>query len=169
MVTEPITIRRLQPDDSIPALTELIHRAYARHAERGLRFWATHQSPEDTAERVASGECYVATRDDNIVGTILLKHPSRTHGSEWYDRDDVAGFFQFAVEPSLQGAGIGRALLTTVERRAREIGAREIALDTAKPATDLIDMYLYLGYRVIGDVDWRPHTNYVSVTLSKTL
>jgi GNAT superfamily N-acetyltransferase len=168
-VSEQLIIRPIAPEDSIEDLTSLIHRAYARHTAAGLRYWATHQTVEDTHKRIATGECFVATRDGVIVGTILLQPPSVTRGSEWYDRPDVAAFFQFAVEPDLRGTGIGRALLDHVEARAKELGATEIALDTAKPATDLIEMYEHLGYRVIGDIDWRPHTNYLSVTLSKTL
>ena len=34
------------------------------------------------------------------------------------------------VEPSLQGQGIGRAMLGALEQRARELGYRTLRLDT---------------------------------------
>lgn len=46
-----IEVRRLLPADSIPDLTHLLHRAYARLAAMGLRYMATHQSDEVTRER----------------------------------------------------------------------------------------------------------------------
>ena len=42
-------------------------------------------------------------------------------------------------------------------------------LDTAAPATDLIDMYVRWGYTVIGECDWRPKTNYLSVVVSRPI
>ena len=59
-------------------------------------------------------------------------------------------------------------LLDFVEARARESGARELALDTAVGAKHLIDMYLRKGYRLVDKVDW-PETNYLSVVMSKNL
>ena len=46
-----IEVRPLSPVDSIPELTRLLHRAYARLAAMGLRYMATHQSDEVTRER----------------------------------------------------------------------------------------------------------------------
>lgn len=169
MNVEQITIRPLEPTDSVAEIHDLVRRAYARLAAMNLRFWATYQTKEETTARIAGGECLVASLDGRIVGTVLFQDPARTGGHEWYDRAEVASFSQFAVEPALQGTGIGRALLDAVERRARASGARELALDTAKPATHLIEMYQHLGYRIVGEVDWRPATNYLSVTLSKAL
>lgn len=163
-------IRALMPDDSISLLTQLIHRAYAEHGARGLHYVAVDQDEQTTAQRAAGGECFIAVDPSGpIVGTITVADPTRTEGSPWYDRPEVASFSQFAVDPAWQGAGVGRALLETAERRARESGARELACDTAQPATELIAMYEHLGYRVVGTVDWRPVTNYLSVTLSKDL
>ena len=56
-----------------------------------------------------------------------------------------------------------------VERRARELGAQELALDTAEGASDLLRMYEARGYRFIEEVDWRPTTNYRSRLLSLRL
>lgn len=166
-----ITIRPLSPGDSIPDLTALLHRAYARLADMGLRYMATHQPDDVTRERAAQGECFVAEMDGAIVGTIIFKTAAQTRGygsCPWYDREEVASFGQFAVEPTLQANGLGRRLMSLVEDRALATGAREIALDTAEPATHLVSWYTRLGYRFIEHAQWS-HTNYRSVILSKTL
>ena len=36
-MTEEITIRSYQPDDSIPEITALLHRAYAKPAGQGVK------------------------------------------------------------------------------------------------------------------------------------
>lgn len=59
--------------------------------------------------------------------------------------------------------------MDVVERRAQELGAEIIALDTAEGAHGLIRMYEARGYEKVGTVDWRPDTNYLSVLLSRRL
>ena len=72
------------------------------------------------------------------------------------------------MEPDLQRQRIGTLLLEFVERHARRLGAAELALDTAVPATHLIRWYESMGYREVGREDWEA-TNYESVILSKSL
>jgi GNAT superfamily N-acetyltransferase len=165
---DAISVRPLQPSDSIPDLSALLHRAYTRLANQGLRYMATHQSDDVTRARIAKGECYVAIADGAICGTIVFIDAGRTKGYPWYDRADVASLGQFAVEPNLQAQGLGRRLISLVEARAAETGALEIALDTAEPATHLVDWYERLGYRFIEHAQWT-HTNDRSVIMSKTL
>lgn len=163
-----VVVREIRADE-IPALTALLHRAYARLAQSGLRFVAARQSDDTTRKRIANGICLVAERDGAIVGSITYLPPGHKGGCDWYDRDDVAEFEQYAVEPELQGTGIGQMLLADAERRAVADGATELACDTAAPAAGLIAMYEARGYRRIQSVDWRPSTNYESVVLSKRL
>ena len=165
---DTILIRPLEPSDSIPDLTALLHRAYARLANLGLRYMATDQSDDVTRARIAKGECYIALAGGTICGTIMFQEAARTKGCPWYDRDDVASLGQFAVDPDLQAQGLGRRLIGFVEERATATGAQEIALDTAEPATHLVDWYGRLGYRFIEYAQWS-HTNYRSVIMSKAV
>ena len=185
------SIRLLEPYDSIDGLTGLLHRAYKELADMGFQYVATYQTPDVTRVRIQDVECYVAVavglsgdqaiRDTDssppntqhltpdthsLLGTIAFHDASRTGGSAWYDLPDVASFHQFAVDPSCQRMGLGSALLDKVEQRARETGAREIALDTAEGAHHLIALYERRGYRYIEHVQWDV-TNYRSVIMSK--
>jgi GNAT superfamily N-acetyltransferase len=164
----PVVIRSLSPGDSLQELTQLLHRAYRPLLEAGFRYLATHQDASVTAQRVRSGECYVAELEEHIVGTVTLEPPWNTKGGEYYRRPGVACFHQFAVDPSRQGRGIGSALLQHVERRAAELGATEIALDTAEGAVHLIALYERRGYRTVARTNWDV-TNYESVIMSKAL
>lgn len=49
----------------------------------------------------------------------------------------------------LQGRGLGRALLKTVEARARELGYRRIYLETHHSPATAVGFYGHLGYRRI--------------------
>jgi GNAT superfamily N-acetyltransferase len=171
----PLTIRLWQPDDSISALTELIHRAYAKHTQRNLKFLAASQTNEITMIRINAAECWVGHAGERLVATILFYPPSTgvnqmiISDCDWYNRPDVAKFAQLAVDPDYQGRGYGSILLDLVERRARETGAAELACDTAEPADDLRRLYVQRGFRLVGTYDWRPKTNYMSVVYSKTV
>ena len=163
-----IEIRLLSDRDSLEDLTALVHRAYHQLADLGFRYWGTHQSVDDTRYRISEGECYVACKQGNVVCTILLKSPGNTGGHPWYDRPDVASFHQFAVDPVFQKQKIGSQLLTYIEKRAFELGARELSCDTAEGAIHLIRWYVKLGFLEVGRGDW-DLTNYESLLFSKTL
>lgn len=167
-ILERLVVRPFAESDSIPDLTVLLHRAYKALADMGLRFFATHQTEEQTRSRLRDGHPLVGVLDGRIVATITYYPTSHSGGTPWYERDDVAYFGQFAVEPELQREGIGRLLMEKVETMAREEGAAEIALDTAEGATHLIEYYGRRGYRFIEFVQWNV-TNYRSVILSKSL
>jgi predicted N-acetyltransferase YhbS len=157
--------------DSIHELTEMLHRAYKRHADRGMRAIAAYQDDTTTLKRIAGGECYVAVLCEDerkIVGSIVFKDAAHTKGTPWLDQPGIASFSQLAVEPWLQGRGIGGLLIRTAEGRAAESGALEIALSTPEPATELLAMYARRGYRTIEHMSW-PGTNYRSVIMSKAM
>ena len=163
-----VTIRRLRETDSLAELTEMLHRAYAPLAAAGMRYLASHQDVDVTARRAAGGECYVAVCAGRVVGTVTLGLPGGGKGAPYYERPGVCTFQQFAVEPEFQGLGIGTRLMDTIEARAAELGATEIALDTSEHAAELISRYEQRGYRIVARVDWEV-TNYVSVVMSKPL
>lgn len=165
---EQVEVRLLQESDSLEDLTALLHRAYRELLDRGLRYTATAQSVETTRERCSDGECYVAVADGRIVGTVTLYPPGTGSGCPWYERADVAHFGQFGVEPSWKGRGVGRAMLDMVENRARTLGAAHLALDTAKLARHLIELYERWGYSVVESVTWE-EVNYESVIMSKSM
>lgn len=168
-IARKVVIRRLGSRDSLADLTELLHRAYKRHADRGLRAIAAYQDESVTLRRIAGGECYLAALADDdrkVVGTIVFKDGANTKGTPWFERGDVASFSQLAVEPRLQGRGIGGLLMRTAERRAIEAGAAHIALSTPQPASELLAMYQHRGYARVEETRW-PGTNYTSVILSK--
>lgn len=171
-------IRAFADGDSIAELTSLLHRAYKRLGDMGLRFFATHQSDDDTLNRIRRGRCFVGVCDEVIVATITLYRSrkaendgdigSEKSGPAWYQRGDVAYFGQFAVDPEYQGRGLGNLLLAHVESTALDDDTAELALDTAETATHLIDYYARHGYRIVETTQWSV-TNYRSVVMSKKI
>jgi GNAT superfamily N-acetyltransferase len=168
-VVSSVIVRSLSSADDLAVLTELLHRAYAKHAERNLRYWATHQTKEDTAKRFASGQGFVAMLDGKVVGTITVRPPNAASAIALYRHPGTWTLCQFAVLPEFQGRGIARLQHAAAIEHARANGGALMAIDTAAPATEVLDLYLRWGYSVVGECDWRPQTNYLSIVMSKSI
>jgi len=169
-----IEIRPLAARDSLQALTQLLHRAYAPLAAAGMNFTAATQTAETSARRAAEGQCFVAEQQGQIVGTVTACGPYAEGAAPWaasvpWFRDrDTAHFHQFAVHPELQGQGLGRRLVAACERWALQHGYRRMALDTAEPAQALRALYTRLGYADVGQVQW-DGKQYRSIVMLKAL
>ena len=169
-----VLVRPLAARDSFEVLTALLHRAYAPLAAQGMNFTAATQSADDTRQRAAEGQCFVAEAGGVLLGTVTVGGPYDvetapwTTDVPWLREPDTAHFHQFAVDPAQQGRGVGRLLLENGERWARRQGYKRMALDTAQPATQLRGLYKRLGYADVGQVQWEDKT-YRSVVMQKAL
>ena len=161
-------LRPIEATDSIIGLTSLLNRAYARLAQMGLNYTAIDQTPDVTANRIRGGNCFVVHIGAKLVGTIVVQPTYTKSDCEYFTRSGVAAAHQFAVDPEYQGEGIGRMLLTRVERWAAEVSFAELAMDTAEQAEHLMEFYTRSGYRRVGSVQW-PGKVYRSAVLSKPL
>ncbi len=166
---EEVLIRMYEPLDSVSEISKLLHTSYKRLADMGFKYLATHQDDSETERRLKNGIAYVGTSHKKIIATITLYYnKSVLHNADWYKRKGVAHFGQFGILPEYQNKGLGKFMMEIVESKAKELGAVEIALDTAEGAVHLIKYYEKRGYRFVEYVNWKV-TNYRSVIMSKKL
>jgi ribosomal protein S18 acetylase RimI-like enzyme len=90
----------------------------------------------------SGGEFLVGTLDGRVVAMGALRpdpdHPRR------------AELKRMRVEPALQGRGLGRTLLDHLLRRARELGVRELTLDTTERQVAAMSLYRSVGFTETG-------------------
>ncbi|MDR2257405.1 MAG: hypothetical protein LBE25_15610 [Arthrobacter sp.] len=67
-------LRRFAPDDT-PALTRLVHRAYAELGEAGLNFTGVDQSEATTLSRATAGATWVLIDASEPVGCVTMSWP----------------------------------------------------------------------------------------------
>lgn len=163
-----LEIKIITDDQSFERVTDILHAGYAQLAALGFNYMAVDQPVEVTRKRAMGAECYAVEKDGDIVGTVTLMPPLSRKYHPYYERPDVAIFGQFAVDPTLQQGGIGKHVVQFLEQRARDLGASELACDTAEGATHLVEWYTRMGYEQVDKTDW-PHATYTSVIFSKTL
>lgn len=166
----PLTVRPFVDDDA-PALTAFLHEAYAELGARGLNFTAVDQSEETTRSRARGGRCWVVERGGEIVATLTMSLPpssalqrltpeARVPGRVWLN--------QMGVSPRLRGVGLARLLWDTGAAWAAEQGATSVGIDTAVPATHLVDLYTRWGFVPRDIIHW-PGKTYDSLVMVRGL
>jgi N-acetylglutamate synthase-like GNAT family acetyltransferase len=128
-------IRPARPED-VPVLLDLVHSAY-----RGAGGWTTEAGLIDGTRTDADEltgllpDLLVAEADGTVVGCCALTV-----------RGGTGLYGTFAVRPSLQGGGVGSALLTAAEERARDLGLRAVEMTVVSLRDELIAYYARRGY-----------------------
>lgn len=106
----------------------------------------------DVAGRADGAEVWVAVDGPDVVGTVTWPPAGSAHRE--VAADDEAEFRMLAVDPSVQGRGVGRALLDEVVNRARAEGFRRVVLSTAPWSTTAHRLYADYGFVHVPERDW---------------
>ncbi len=72
-------------------------------------------------------------------------------------RDDVGELKRMFVAKEARGQGLGRKILDALEVRARELGFRELVLDTAAPLVEATKLYASAGFESIEAYNDNPY------------
>lgn len=142
------TVRAATLDDA-PVLADLVHRAYRGDSSRAG--WTTEADLlegqriglSDVEAKISASDCEVLLAEDGrILGCCEIEQ-----------RPDRGAYFgMFAVEPRLQGGGVGRLLLDRAESRVRERwGATAMEMTVIAQRTELISWYERRGYAKTGE------------------
>ncbi|MER6032862.1 MULTISPECIES: GNAT family N-acetyltransferase [unclassified Streptomyces] len=142
-------------DADVDALVVLIESAYRGDASRAG--WTTEADilqgqrtdPEGVLEVIKAPDSRLLTVEQGgrIVACCQLEH-----------RGDAAYFGMFAVSPTLQGAGLGKAVIAEAERQARDTwGVTEMHMTVISVREDLIAWYERRGYRRTGETTPFPY------------
>jgi ribosomal protein S18 acetylase RimI-like enzyme len=127
-----LEMRRAQAAD-LDGLREIAAAAYAVYTSRIGRPAAPISA--DYAGAIGRDEAWVAVEDGEILGLLVL-----------IARPDHLLLENVAVRPSLQGRGVGSALLDLADREAARLGLTEIRLYTNVVMTENLAWYPRHGY-----------------------
>ncbi|MGG0720269.1 GNAT family N-acetyltransferase [Robertmurraya massiliosenegalensis] len=102
-------------------------------------------STELVKEYVKRGECFVAEKEQEIIGSYVLL-PTRPETVE---------LVNIAVAESEQGNGIGKQLVRDAINRAKEQGYKTIEVGTGNSSIDQLALYQKCNFRIVGvDLDF---------------
>lgn len=149
MTTPSLRFRAATPAD-IPAIVALVESAYRGESSRAG--WTTEADlldgrrtgPDDVQACLDRPDSRILLAEDAATGALLA--------SAHVCLDDGCGYFgMFAVDPTRQAGGIGRAVLAEAERIAREAWrAPSMRMTVIDVREELIAWYQRRGYRRTG-------------------
>lgn len=134
MVIRSFTVKDAQAVSDLIALTlrTVNSRDYSlEYIENDIR----HLQPEDIIVRANWQHFYVAEDAGSIIGCGAI-------GPYW-GKSDESSLFTIFVHPALQGKGIGRRILETLEQDAYFLRAKRIEIPASVTAAPF---YLKMGY-----------------------
>jgi ribosomal protein S18 acetylase RimI-like enzyme len=153
MAGPPPRIRRARPEEleEVGRTTVAAYAAYL--AESGESDYVTHL--RDAARRDREAELWVAVDDD---GRLLGSVTSCPEGSPWRElaQPGEGEFRMLAVDPSAQGRGVGRALVTHVVDGFRAKGAAAVVICSMSTMAAAHRVYVGLGFERDPALDWSP-------------
>ncbi|WP_159015443.1 GNAT family N-acetyltransferase [Cognatiluteimonas profundi] len=151
-----LTFRAATPAD-VPAVVALVESAYRGDSSR--RGWTTEADLVDGSR--TSEEDVLATILRPRSRIVLAEHDGALLACAHVADDGDAGYFGlFSVRPDLQGAGIGKAVMSEAERVAHEEwGLPIMRMTVIDVRQELIAFYQRHGYRRTGEVKPFPYGN----------
>lgn len=115
-------------------------------------------TPAALAEKAAKETALVAFCRGALAGCVFLT-----------DKGDELYIGKLAVEPSMQGIGVGRALIAAAERHARGLGRAALELQTRVELTGNQTAFARLGFRETGRSAHEGFDRPTSVTMRKEI
>ena len=128
----PVSVRQARPDE-VAAVTRLINAAFVveRFFKKGDR-----TTPDVVRALTAKGFFLVAAEPGrDLAGSVYVE----IRGASVY-------VGMLAIDPSRQGTGLGRVLMTAAENHGREHGCSTADITVVNLRTELPPFYRRLGY-----------------------
>lgn len=154
---EQLYLRNAHPADRL-VITALTLRAYGEYATvMTAGAWAAlEQALRDSLAHDANVTRIVAEVDGRIVGSVALYDPG---AGQYTGLDSAAEWPEVrlvAVDPSVRGRGVARALVLECVRRARAAGATTLGLHTSRSMHTARRLYEQLGFVRDPEHDFQP-------------
>jgi ribosomal protein S18 acetylase RimI-like enzyme len=140
-------------------LTRLINLAFQKESffKKGDRI----DEPQ-VVEKFKTGEFYLIERANAIVGCVYIE-VAQEGDLRLIAKGEGAGYIgMLAVDPSLQGKGIGKKLMAFAEADLKRRGCTRMQLRIVNVRTELLEFYGRQGYREIGTTPY-PFPNKVTM------
>ena len=153
-----VALRRFDPSrDDAAALHALHERALRDAGTDPADVPGTEDLDDVPGTYLAGGEFLVGHGDGSVVAMGGFRPASDlpSGGHEGFEPgaaadDDAVELFRIAVDPTVQGRGLGGDLLAELERRAAATGFAWAVLTTAAHQRAGVELYRSRGYREVG-------------------
>lgn len=141
--------RLARPGDAA-ALQPLVHRAYRGDSAR--EGW-THEADLLGGQRIDAADLESLIADPTQAVIVAEASGAAVGCVQVSDKGNGLAYLgMLTVDPTLQGSGLGRALIDEAERTARgQLGATRMEMTVIVQRTELIAWYVRRGYALTGE------------------
>ena len=149
-----LEIRPIRADDDHAAAGAVVQQAYAQ-LQQVRPDDEYHRMLGEVGDRILDSTVVVALDDDRVVGCLTFVAGSDNPHFE-FDDDEAASFRYFGVDPSVQGRGVGEAMVQWCLDTARADGKQRIRIHTLESMPAAQRLYLRMGFvrDETNDEDW---------------
>lgn len=138
-MSQKIVFREFQARDTMVLSDLFIQAIQVVYPELRHGAWVDDLKDVDNSYLQAGGCVIVGEIDDEIVAMGALKPAG----------EGVCEMKRVAVSPKHQAKGVGQALLTAIEGKARELGFEKLILDTTYKQAAARKLYNRNGYQLV--------------------
>ncbi|MFD8697591.1 GNAT family N-acetyltransferase [Kitasatospora purpeofusca] len=151
-----LEMRAATPDE-LPLVEELLTGAGAWLASLGSDQWQFPPRRERLLDSMSRGECFIAFRDDEPVGTLTVDEQADPEFWQADDEPETALYVhRMAITRAVAGQAVGAQMLDWAADRAVAAGKRRLRLDAWKTNPGLHRYYLSKGFTLVRTIDL-PH------------
>ena len=120
--------------------------------------YKVYPSVDFARKMTLAGEQYVCLDGNKIVGAFVFNDDPQGayENAKWsasLQRGEYGVCHAVAIEPSLQGKGLGKQIVEFCIQRAKALGYKAIRLDVVPSNLPALKLYLKCGFRYVGDAD----------------
>jgi ribosomal protein S18 acetylase RimI-like enzyme len=153
-----IKIRKAEIED-LKAVLNVYERAIEVMNSNGIHQWdSIYPNEEIISQDILNNQMFLCEHGDEIASVVVLNQD--------YDKEYINGDWQYkeatffivhrlCVNPDFQGRGIGSTTMQYVEGYLRDKGIEAVRLDAYSLNPAALKLYEKLGYKKVGEVNWR--------------
>jgi ribosomal protein S18 acetylase RimI-like enzyme len=133
-------IRKAVPEDA-PAIQEIMREAFKKYKkDTGITgsMEALEETSEDIVDDIKNSEVYIALIDGIAVGSVRVRILP----------DNTAYISRFGVIPGYRNIGVGKSIMSLVDKLLIEKGVKKATLHTASKYRDLVRFYYDRGFYI---------------------
>jgi len=153
-----ITIRKASISD-LKTICDLYNTAIQVMDDNNIHQWDTLYPNEDLLkDDILKNQMYIADIENQIASVFVLNQEYDTEyaNGNWKYKDSAfTVVHRLCVNPRFQNQGVGTKTMQTLEKILQREGAESIRLDTFSQNPFALRMYEKLGYRRVGEANWR--------------
>lgn len=153
-----IIIRTASIND-LKTVAEVFKNAVKVMCSNGIYQWdEVYPSQEILHNDIMNKQMFLGEIDKNIASVFVLNQECdmEYENGDWeYKESSFFVIHRLCVNPLFQGKGVGKQTVQLIESYLQNKGIETIRLDAFSQNPIALEMYEKLGYKRVGEVNWR--------------